>query len=344
MVFVAVVSERPCRSPTAKRTENWKRETTQSNLCSTTMMFAGGGLFDSAYMPLIVVIVYCGMYAFSLLASRQVTLPQTFSIEQEVHRLADEVKAKGIDSREMQDLRKHGFFVTRFVPVWYVCLAERLALLRKRKFEMLFLKKSGKQRERWDAKREISYLVELDVLHKLMSGPIEQGMKALGMLDVVGGEGSREIGGCSAIKSSPRPLALIQPGLQGMHSDKSPCFQWKNEFGFSCITAGSREAFVDVYPGSFDGGKGPSGVPTRVHLSPAETLVFTSLTRHRGGAFPYESLRFFVSFEVRAAAARLQEEGDGAEFDTTSALQKQSEEEPDALSWELWQCLHGNND
>lgn len=231
----------------------------------------------------------------------------------------------------MEHLKAFGFFIKRFLPFWYVCLMEKLASVKARSFDPLFLKSSDILDERWDPFRRISYLDKGDILAQGISAPIANGLEALGMLHVGDGKALREVGVVAALKSKERKPDDLVP--QGMHADTSPFVKWENEFCISTITAGTQRASVEIYPESFDGGKGSKGVPVRVDLEPGETIVFNGLARHRGVSYEHENVRFFVSFVVPEAVARSKKES----FDTTSRLEKQSAQEAvTAISFDEW--------
>lgn len=230
------------------------------------------------------------------------------------------------DSWQMKHLKKFGFFVTKCVPFWYVCVAEALAKMDGRKYEKIFLKLGKRDfSKRWDEKRKISYVVREDELYKLITEPVERMMRQLGLLDVVGKEGvKRVIGDCAALLSLERTVEV----LQGMHADTCPHTSWGNNVSFSTITAGSRPCCLEIYPMSWDGGRGPSKVPARVTIPPGHTIVFHGVARHRGVSYPFDCLRFFVSFVVIAAA-------DGA-VETTSVVETWQRPEGKAVTFEDW--------
>ena len=202
----------------------------------------------------------------------------------------------------MKHLKTHGFFKIRCMPFWYVCVVEALAKMKARKFRKLFLKAARNgDPKRWDGKRKINDVHPDDVLYDMITKPVRDMTKKLGLLDVVGGSGSREVGACSLLKSLPVPID--KPIFQGMHADMSPYFDWGDEFGLSTITAGSTGAEIHIYPGSFDGGVG-SGQAVSVTLEAGETCVLNGLSRHRGVSYPNENHRFFVSFVVRRAVGK----------------------------------------
>lgn len=231
-------------------------------------------------------------------------------------------------SPEMKDLQDRGFFTMRCMPEWYVCLLEGLALMPERDFHMLFLKAvDGAEDPSWDAKRKMNVVKKEDILFELVCGPIKKRLEELGLA------GRRGVGVCALLKSLPR--SLLNAILQGCHADMSPSFQWGDDFGLSCITAGSKPAQLDVYVGSFDGGVGKEGSPVRVTLEPGETIVFNGLARHRGVWYSSLNLRFFVSFVVEAAVARAEKNKLDAE---TNELEKETYPEQGWTAFEEWQA------
>ncbi|CAM9232684.1 unnamed protein product, partial [Ectocarpus sp. 8 AP-2014] len=200
----------------------------------------------------------------------------------------------------MNDLKNNRFFITRCMSLWYICLAEALARVDGRTYRDLFKTKSAKRRERWDSKRKISYVFEGDVLCKLISVPVLAKMKKLEMLRVVRVVDSvdcqkelsyelgpeRTVGACAVLQSLAQPDAVGLEGLQGMHSEMSAGHEWKENFGFSTITAATEPIYIDINPGYFDGkmgkvfGKVGTTVPVRVIVPAAHTLVFNGVARH----------------------------------------------------------------
>lgn len=233
------------------------------------------------------------------------------------------------DSPELKHLRKYGFFVTECVPFLQVCIAEELAMFEGRKYDTLFRKGSKNYYKRWDEKRKISYIVGDDPLYQLITEPVKRMMTRLGLLDVCGSEEglSRVIGDCGALKSLKQRIEVLQ-GLQGMHADTPPGIEWGNDVAFSTITAGSQPAALDIYPMSWDGGRGFSKVPVQVVVPPGHTIVFHGVARHRGVSYSYVSLRFFINFLVKVAAERAEE--------TTSVLEKWRRPEGEAISFDAW--------
>lgn len=79
----------------------------------------------------------------------------------------------------MEHLKAFGFFIERFLPFWYVCLMEKLASVKARSFDPLFLESSDILDERWDPYRRISYVDKGDILAQGISAPIANGLEAL---------------------------------------------------------------------------------------------------------------------------------------------------------------------
>lgn len=234
------------------------------------------------------------------------------------------VQPRGIDS--LESLRQHGFFVTRCMPFWYVCILEFLARIDERHYSSLFKKGvQGQKLPSYDEKRRISAVAKRDCLWGLACGPVTTLMRDLGL-----GEG-READVLAVLKSLERLSAALTLGLQGYHCDQDATFDWGEGYGFSCITAGSRVVKLDVYAGSFDGQ--PRGRPARVTIQPGETIVFCGLLRHRGVGYPYLSIRFFMSFVSKDALRRATEVDKEAE---TNQLEYRHKPEPDGIPWLNW--------
>lgn len=254
------------------------------------------------------------------------TFLQVSSIKRHIDSLAESLEeAVGEIPPEIKDLQELGFFKKRCFPFWYVCVLEELALMSERDFHFLFLKAvDGVEDPTWDAKRMLNVVNKDDFLWNLICGPIEK------MLEDLGLAGSREVGVCALLKSLERVLEAV---LQGYHADMDPSFDWGSDFGLSIITAGSKPAEIDIYPGSFDGGMGSKGIPVRVTLLPGESIVFNGLARHRGVCYPSLNLRFFVSFVVKAAMESAEKEKKEAE---TNQLEMEDFPEEVGIPFEEW--------
>lgn len=244
---------------------------------------------------------------------------------------------KGGFPRELKDLQKFGFFTVQVFPFWYIALVEHLVKsVKGRMFVDLFKRQSTVKHDRWDDKRSMNTVVEDDFLHRLITSPLVAMMSGLGLLDVVGSDEKRGVDVCGSLRSKPRSrgenrVATIR-GLQGMHADMDAWFEWKRKFGFSVITAGSTVAHLDIYAGSWDGGRGVAREPVRVDLPPGCSIVFHGLARHRGVSYPYESFRLFVSFLVKSVL----EESKDSDVAQTTALEKHKFPEPLALPLDEW--------
>jgi hypothetical protein len=248
------------------------------------------------------------------------------SVEVNIARLVDNSELR--DSPEMKHLRKYGFFVTECFPFWLISIAEALAVLPERTFDAMFKKAGNKAfHKRWDVKRKISYLVRDDPLYDLTTKPVKRMMEKFGLLAVWGQDGvTREIADCAALKSLPRPAKKAV--VQGMHADTPPEADMGDRVTFSTITAGAQPSALEIYPKSWNGGMGPSGVPVRVEVPPGHTIVFHGVARHRGVSFPLGSLRFFINFVVPVAVKPVVEQ--------TSVLEKWQFQEKDAISFDAW--------
>lgn len=213
------------------------------------------------------------------------------------------------------------------MPFWYVCILEYLACIEERHYSRLFKKGvEGQELPSFDEKRKISAVATGDFLRGLVCGPVTVMMRELGL-----GEG-READVLAVLKSLERLGSALPLGLQGYHADQDPTFEWEGGYGFSCITAGSRIAKLDVYPGSFDGRATETG-PARVTILPGETIVFCGLLRHRGVAYPYLSIRFFMSFVAKEALRRATRVDKEAE---TNQLEYRHRREPNGIPWGKW--------
>lgn len=251
---------------------------------------------------------------------------QVYSVEASISLLVQNSGRR--DSWELTHLVKYGFFVTKCVPFWLISIAETLAKLLERDFVPLFLKAGSENKfKKWDFKRKISYLVPGDCLYDLITECVTAMMDGFGLLDVWGKDGGkRVVGDCAALKSLPRPAHT--PVVQGMHADTPPEVNWGDKVSFSTITAGSQGCALEIYPKSWDGGKGFSKVPVRVEVPPGHTIVFHGVARHRGVSFPKGSLRFFVNFLAEVAGEAVVEK--------TSALEMWQFQEGAAISFEDW--------
>ena len=210
--------------------------------------------------------------------------------------LAARLKENDQLSPEIEHLQKYGFFKIRCFWFWYICMVEMLVALHRAFFPIFLTAKATKEEPHFDQKRQMCDVNRKDFLWNLICGPIESMLKSLGLIDVSPGC-KREAGACSLLKSLARTKAVFQ----GFHADSSPFFKWGSMFGLSIITAGSKGGYLDLYPGSFDGGSGMKGIPARVQLQPGESIVFVSTLRHRGGWYRSLNIRLFVSFVVKEA-------------------------------------------
>lgn len=216
----------------------------------------------------------------------------------------------------------------------YICLIEHLALMTGRSFRTLFKRATKKKRQnyhdRWDVNRKMKVIVEGDFLYDMITGPLVAMMERFGLLD--GGIEKRTVGVCGSLRSSPQKSksweVLARLGLQGVHTDMNVFFEWAKNYGFSCITAGSKTAYLDIYPMSWDGTRGPSDIPARVEIPPGHSIVFHGLCRDRGVSYPYESLRLFVSFVVKSIMEAAEAANKAAQ---TNQLERKSRQEPVAL-------------
>ena len=261
-----------------------------------------------------------------------------YSIKDHVSELVAQCeRTKGELPQELKDLRKFGFFAVRVFPFWYVALIEQLATVNGRDFVELFKRQSGNRPDRWDDKRFMNTITEDDFLHRLITSPLVAMMRGLGLLDVVGSEEKRVVDVCGSLLSRRRSRNQSAiAGVQGMHADMDAWFDWLQWFGFSTITAGRRFAHLDIYVGSWDGGRGVAREPVRVDLPPGYTIVFHGLARHRGVSYPYDSLRLFVSFLVKSVIAQSKQR----EVAQTTALEKHKFQEPPALPLEVWKKFY----
>ncbi|CAN0011024.1 unnamed protein product [Ectocarpus sp. 13 AM-2016] len=250
---------------------------------------------------------------------------------------------------EMKDLPEHVFFVTRCESPWYMGIVEALAKVRGRNFRYLFQKSSAKNALRWDYDRRKCDISPGDPLYKMVTEPLLHKMRKLSMLRVVrraDGESEfeegekRVVGVCAALESKPPKQSKGSEGLQGMHADMSRFHYWQEEFGFSTITAGTKAAFLDIYPGSFNAWKGQKVAedltkrkPVRIKLRPGETIVLNGLARQRGVGYARFNLRFFVSLIVKQACDAADKDEKGY---TTCKLEKHSEPERPAFAVGSW--------
>lgn len=115
-------------------------------------------------------------------------------------------------------------------------------------------------------------------------------------------------------------------------------FEWNENFGLSCITAGSQKAYIDIYPASWDGTRGFADVPARVELEPGCSIVFHGLARHRGVAYSYQSLRLYLSYVVRSIFAL---SSDKDKVVKTNDLEASTTREPVALPLADWKRKYG---
>lgn len=255
------------------------------------------------------------------------------SVEQNIKALVQQSPK----SSELDHLAEFGFFVTECVPLWQICIAETLAGLQGRVYDKVFRKLGSKKKpKRWDDFRKISYIVPDDVLYKLVTDPVKRMMKRLGLLDVVGKDVKRVVGGCAALKSLKMRWKMLKAALQGMHTDTPPYADyadWGDDVTFSTITAGSKPCALEIYPMSWNGGRGPVKKPVRITIPAGSTIVFHGVARHRGVSYETDVLRFFISFVVQAAAERAEE--------TTSVVERWDHPEGSAISFDDWkaECL-----
>ena len=263
------------------------------------------------------------------------------SIEDSVRTLVDQCEeTRGGLPQELEHFKKYGFFTVEMFPFWYIALVEQLVKDTKesREWVDLFKRQSSVHDNRWDNQRKMNTVIEGDILHRLITTPLAAMMRGLGLLDVVDAEEKRVVDVCGVLESRPAPTPKsgkknTTAGLQGMHADMDAWFKWLQRFGFSLITAGRRAAQVDIYVGSWDGGRGPFEEPMSVNLPPGCTIVFHGLARHRGVSYPdYLNYRFFVSFVVRSVL----DEAERRRVAETTALEKHKFQEPQALSREAW--------
>ena len=241
--------------------------------------------------------------------------------------------------QEILRLLQFGFFVVQTFPFWYICLIEHLALMTGRSFRTLFKRATKKKRQnyhdRWDVNRKMNTIVEGDFLYDMFTGPLVAMMERFGLLD--GGVEKRAVGVCGSLRSFPQKSksweVLARLGLQGMHTDMNVFFEWAKNYGFSYITAGSKTAYLDIYPMSWDGTRGPAHEPARVEIPPGHSIVFHGLCLHRGVSYPYESLRLFVSFVVKSIMEAAEAASKAAQ---TNQLERKSRQEPVALPLSAW--------
>lgn len=209
-----------------------------------------------------------------------------------------------------------------------------------RNFRALFKRATRDKREnhhdRWDHKRKMNTVVEEDFLYGMITDPLLAVMERFGLLEC--GVQKRAVGVCGSLLSHPQntksweKLALL--GLQGMHTDMDVFYEWAENYGFSCITAGSKTAYLDIYPMSWDGTRGRALEPARVTLPPGCSIIFHGLARHRGASYPYESLRLFVSFVVKSIVEAA--EAASNKGVRTNQLERVSKHEPVALPLVEW--------
>lgn len=152
-------------------------------------------------------------------------------------------------------------------------------------------KKKQNYHDRWDVNRKMNTIVEGDLLYDMITGPLLAMMERFGLLD--GGIEKRVVGVCGSLRSLPQKTKswekLARLGLQGMHTDMDVFYEWAKNYGFSCITAGSKTAYLDIYPMSWDGTRGPAPEPARVTPPAGHSIVFHGLCRHWGVSYSYES-------------------------------------------------------
>ena len=252
---------------------------------------------------------------------------QVFSVEEYVREVAEAIsREKGWLSPEIDGLQKYGFFTKKVFSCWYMGVLEQVSLRAGRDFNPLFLKGvEGQELPSWDVKRLISEVKKEDLLWRLICEPIKKMLADLGLV--------RDVGVCALLLSLKRLVDV----LQGFHADTDPTFEWKDGFALSVIVAGPEGAYIDLYPGSFDGGVGPKGRPVRVALDPGECLVFVGTIRHRGGSYHEQNLRYFVSFVVAEVMQRAKSAEKEAE---TNQLEMEDEFPEEAgMPFEKWKEL-----
>ena len=259
---------------------------------------------------------------------RKKTPLESYSCKAAIEKLASNLEGEGKITQEVRDLRDFGFFKMTCFSWWYIAFIEMLSLLPSRAFYKIFLKGVENQEPpSWDDRRKMSVVSKKDILWRLVCIPLAKRLANLGLA----GSGNREVGVVSLLRSLGRPKN--KPIYQGYHADTDPYFDWGDCFSLSSITAGTKIAYVDLYPKSFDGEAGDL-TPVRVKLEPGETLVFSALIRHRGCSYVSENIRFFVSFVYPDVQEQAKRQGKDAE---TCQLQYEQFEEKDPISFEEWE-------
>ncbi|CAB1117376.1 unnamed protein product [Ectocarpus sp. CCAP 1310/34] len=246
-------------------------------------------------------------------------------VRQGVEQLKQNAERAGKSSPEMEHLAQYSFFVKKAVDPWYVCVLEKLSLMPQREFKLLFKKALEDEEDpSYDDYRKMSVILEDDILHGLICGPMKK------VMEEIGSEGGREV-------------------------DMNNLYDWGEDVGFSLIPVGPKGGAVDLYPESFDGWEGskkipswyiqkPWGIfkwlwkpyPVRITLEPGEMVCFTGVTRHRGVSYPFQCLRFFMSWVVKDAAVKAEKEGEGA---STNNLELEGFPETRAIPFEQWKQM-----